>query len=409
MKWSNKKIIRTYLLAMCIVPCLTFICFCIFRGENYSQIFHDNPLDVFMDYFHCMSDFTVCDPYETYKNAYPAFTNMIWEILVHFVPTEYRFSQSSFELRGNQYAIVIYFLFILVCVWLFSLYVKIKLNFDNITESILLFALLFSYPMLFTLERGNIIILSLIFSIFFVFFRNNDNVIIRELAYIFLAFAAGIKIYPALLGLLLVKEKKIKEIIRLMIYGISVFFAPFFVFFDGFNSINYMIEGLFTIVGNDRGCGYQYSFSNMFDIIQTITGVVFPNFIIKVITITIILCLLVSFFTIKEEWKQVLVLVLPMIFLPGFSAAYTLIFLFIPFTLFLNKIYHQEGINMEDKIYMVLFFIIFVPFLSKAIPQFANDIYVLTYGMVAENLALLAMTFLLIREMIKHNKKNNNG
>ena len=405
MKWNNTTKIRIYLLSICFISALTFTYFCIFRGDNFHQIFHADVQDIFMDHFNVVSLYTVCDPYESYLNSYPAFVNIILEIFAHFIPYNYRDSLSPHELRENQYAMMVFLIYLLLCIWAFSSCIKVKMKFDNITDSIFTLSMLLSYPMLFTLERGNIIILAFIFTLFFVFFRNSNHKIVREISYIFLAFAASIKIYPAFLGLFLIKEKKIKDTIRLLIYGIFTFFAPFFVMFDGITSIKYMLKGLFEVVTYDRGCGYQYSLSNFFTIVSKITKIEIPTIITTILLCIVMTCLIVSFFVVKEEWKQVLALILPMILLPGFSAAYVLIFLFIPFSLFISKIYNQENIVFIDKLYAFLFFVIFAPFLSFVLPQFSNDIYVFTCGMMIHYIALMGFIFLLVKESF-YNLKN---
>ena len=48
--------------------------------------------------------------------------------------------------------------------------------------------------------------------------------------------AAGFKLYSALFGLLWIKERKYKDTLRLLLYGVLAFFAPF-VFFGGINGI----------------------------------------------------------------------------------------------------------------------------------------------------------------------------
>lgn len=403
---KKHKKICIYLMTISFITFLSFVFFCIFRGTGFEQIFIPDSYDTFMDHFNVVSKYTSDDPYKIYLNSYPAFVCFIWEIFAHIIPIEYRYSLSSFELRENQYAMMPFIVFILLCFWLFTLCIKIRFELDNITESFLILAILLSSPMLFTLERGNIIILAFVFTAFFVFFRNSENKVIREAAYISLAMASAIKIYPAILGLMMIKEKNFKGAIRLLIYGLITFFVPFFACFEGITSIKYMIQGLTVVSGYDIGCGYQYSFSNMISIFSRVFGVDISNGIIYSTSIVINACIIISFFRMEEEWKQILALTLPMILLPGFSYTYVLIFLFIPFVLLIGRIYTQESIGFENKIYLILFGVIFTPTLTMPIPLFTNDQYVLTYGMLVDNFALICITCLLFRDAIKRKHRS---
>lgn len=97
------------------------------------------------------------------------------------------------------------------------------------TSYIMCFGIIFNYGMLYAYERGNIVIYSFICSMMFVFFQNSKNKYMREIALMSLAFAAGLKIYPAFLGCLLY-NKEYKRAIRTVIYGIIMFIVPFFAF-----------------------------------------------------------------------------------------------------------------------------------------------------------------------------------
>lgn len=283
--------------------------------------------------------------------------------------------------------------------------IKGKSRLGKFGESVLTLAVLCSYPMLFAVERGNIIILALVFTMVFVFFRNSENRVLRELSYISLAVAAAIKIYPAILGVLLLREKKFKDAARLTIYGIVMFFVPFFLFYDGVNSLKYMLEGFISVSGWDRGCGVQYSLHNLGAIVERLLAGHSPEKLLKVcktaFSVLVVGGLLGSAFLVREEWKRILALVLIMILLPNISYTYTLIFLIVPLVLFLN-VWHgaEEGLSVRDKAYAVCFFVLMVPIVTPSLPQFQDDIFPFTYGMLADYLALLTMVFLLFWDAV---------
>lgn len=77
------------------------------------------------------------------------------------------------------------------------------------------------------IERGNISLLTAILVLAALYLKDSDNRFLRELAMILIAMAAEIKVYPAIVGLVYIKEKRYKEAVRLVIYGLLFFLVPF--------------------------------------------------------------------------------------------------------------------------------------------------------------------------------------
>lgn len=97
------------------------------------------------------------------------------------------------------------------------------------------FCLLFSTPFFAGVyERGNSVMTVLVLLLIALNWRDSASTVKRELALVMIAVCLGIKIYPAIFGLLYLKEKRWKEAIRLVLYGIFLFFGPF-LFFLGRN------------------------------------------------------------------------------------------------------------------------------------------------------------------------------
>lgn len=124
-------------------------------------------------------------------------------------------------------------------------------------------SMLFTVPFLYQYERGNIIFLALCFTMLFFLWKDSENRILRELSFFSLAGAAGLKIYPAVFGLLLVREKRYKEAVRLMIYGLISFFLPFLCFGSFLGNIKKMISNMKTVTAEFAsvrvGCQLNYS------------------------------------------------------------------------------------------------------------------------------------------------------
>ncbi|HNW85855.1 MAG TPA: glycosyltransferase family 87 protein [Candidatus Limiplasma sp.] len=106
---------------------------------------------------------------------------------------------------------------------------------------------------LYTLERGNSAYHSMVILLFFLFLRDDESAWKREAALILLAVAAGVKIYPCVFGVLYLLEKRYREALRLVIYGVLLFFVPFLWFggLDGLNQFLYNQEQIHLLQRND--------------------------------------------------------------------------------------------------------------------------------------------------------------
>lgn len=94
-------------------------------------------------------------------------------------------------------------------------------------SSILFLVVLFiTSPMLFAIQRMNLMLIALVFSCIFLLTYNSDKRGVRFAGLLSLAISANIKFFPAIYGLILVKEKKWKEAIICAGLGLFLFLAP---------------------------------------------------------------------------------------------------------------------------------------------------------------------------------------
>lgn len=98
----------------------------------------------------------------------------------------------------------------------------------------------FSNILLFNvIERGGLTLYISIFLLLSLHLKDTNSKYKRELALIFIAIAAGIKIYPAIFGLIYIIEKRYKEAARLVIYGLISFFYPSYFLVDIMDSCSF--------------------------------------------------------------------------------------------------------------------------------------------------------------------------
>ena len=95
------------------------------------------------------------------------------------------------------------------------------------------FSALLSFPVFFTIGTGNNTLFAAIFTMIYLFWYDSSNRYQREMALISLAAAAATKLAPAIFGILLLYEKRWKDALRTIIYGVVLGVLPFCVFGGG--------------------------------------------------------------------------------------------------------------------------------------------------------------------------------
>ena len=124
-----------------------------------------------------------------------------------------------------------------------------------------LFIFVFSSSFIFTLERANSIFLGASLINYYLAYYDNISAKLRYFSLVCICLAATLKGYPVFFGLLLLKEKRYKDILFCIIFTIIIAFAPFMFMEGGFENLSKMIEN--TGLNN---ASYIYSYRYMFGI-----------------------------------------------------------------------------------------------------------------------------------------------
>lgn len=371
-------------------------------GESWKyMLFHNGPYtDMYMDFFNSIRDAGAEDVYTARNNIYPPLSLLIFKIFGFLISDELVDlpNRQRVLLQFDQRCMMVYIIF--ACIIILSMstiintYVsrlkwKNKMK-EDILNTVVSFVLIISYPVMYCLERGNIIILSMIFTMFFIFFKDVDNKVIRELSYISLAIAAGIKLYPAIFGLLLLFEKKYKDAARLIIYGIIAVFLPFVFFINKPETLSIGIDNNLTLAMISK---YNYlaansgssALSNIIDNLinfatnkknrLNFSSVSIQNFVFLVNPLntkfaSILMCVteiiaIIGLAFSKKKWQQIFLLAYIMLNIPSASSSYALTFLIIPFIMFLfdeeGNGYTAENRHKIDYFYILCFALLLTP------------------------------------------------
>lgn len=334
---------------------ITFFWLLLSHGNNFSNLFFYDSLDTGMDFFHSIEYTRGKAPYTKFDTIYPPLANMFFFALLCFVP-EWQYIQwsddfyesisyrgTNVDLRVWQPTMLLFMFFIFICIFafLFASFYYLDFNLKNFIVVCLIFL---SYGVLYSLERGNIIIVSLICSMIFVFFYDSDNKIKKEVALISLALAFGLKLYPAILGILLIYDKKIKEAIRTFIYGLIMFFVPFFFFEEKADGIIIFIKHMFFWSSKKNsttlGLCMSDSITSLIKNFQKILGVsddwqMNIKLAKAMCLFALFSCLIFGAFF-QKKWQKILTVVLGMIFFQN-QGTYILIFMIIPLCVLLKE------------------------------------------------------------------------
>lgn len=394
-----------------LFSCLAFVgaaiawfIYFITHGSAFFSYFVPAIDNTSMDYFNMLALIHTLDPYSDASN-YPAMCFLVWRILYHFMPGTSQGGEGVF-LRDYMLAQLPYILYTIVCVLVVCLCARhILRTLKTGHANAVIVALLVSGPLVFTIERGNIILLALASLMLFVCFYDSPKKWMRYLSYVFLAFSASIKIYPAIFALLVLSKGRVKEFAHLAIIGVVMFMLPFFVF-GGFEAFTTMIRGLFqyTATSEAGGLGYNFSFSILVKIVAALFGVKLQS-VPLVLTLAAFAVCLALFFLCKTTWKKAFLLALMCVWTPSFSYTYVLIFFIPAVVLFL--IVPSRG--KRDYVYLGLFVLLFIPY---ALPEVAavsatlGDVFLkLSWGCMIINFALVAFPALFVIDIVLARRK----
>jgi hypothetical protein len=303
-------------------------------------------------------------------------------------------------MRLSQGGLISLVLFLLLAILAVAFLVSSMYKGKSGEKKFLILIILLSGGFLFEYERANTIILAVIFLLVFIWLKDSKNAVLRELALVALACAAGIKVYPAVFGLLLIRDKRWKDAIRAVIYGGLVMFLPFLLF-GGRHSIRLLFETLQASNSGtyDTGLSFKVDLSNA---LRTL-GLVFgwsDKAVINaggILSYVLALLAIIPVCTLKKEWKAVMLVALAVVLTPAFNFYYALSYIVIPVIVFLNA--RESG--KFSYLPAVLFAILLSPAYITVIPEI-NGLTTGQYGLsvmsMIQNMIMVVFYIWLIAE-----------
>lgn len=319
--------------------------------------------DTFMDFFNMLAanieEFRA-SRYET-QTIYPPLANAIYLFLASLLSplSQYRLSHAvnkdELFLQEPLMLFVIYLLvthlMLIIALW--------NLKKGKPWERWLFVGIfLSSVPMLYLYERANNIIIALDFTLLFFCLKDSKHAFAREIALISLALAAGIKLYPAIFGFLLVREGRLRDSVRLLIYGILTIVLPFLCF----NGISDLVTYISNLINGSGALsigreGFRLNYDAQFAFFLSewpwLIEPVSKAFLFFSIAGTALSTVFAA-----SPWKVILLYTCLLMGIPSVSYEYAAVFLVIPLALSLDD---DTSWNAFDYAYLILMVAVLMP------------------------------------------------
>jgi hypothetical protein len=306
----------------------------------------------------------------------------------HYFPFMYAIMRVFRLVNEEKIALVIYLLFFILA-FIFLLYKYLFFKTRKISSLILSVFVLFSYPLIFSVQRANLEFVVFAFVILFLWLYRKNNQF-----YIFmLACAIATKIFPAIFLVLLFWDKRYKEIvITLVISAILTLISLVILPGDLLSNVSHLLinlslctkiysvgnEGLFF--GNSLWGAMKYLIGAFAPQVKIEYGLLLKPYLIFALGAFTFIFLFISKHKISFESK-LLLLICAMDLLPYVSADYKLIYFYIPLLAFISK----EEPKKYDKLFALFLGLLFVPKNYFNLPQLPEA-----------NISLLVNPFIMI-------------
>ena len=316
----------------------------------------------------------------------------------------------SLEYAYREPLIVVSFiLYFLINMVLINIVIIKMAKFDK-EGSIYLSIILWSFgPILYCFGRANVLLSAFLCGLIFFWLYRSEKRWQRELANLALAAAIGIKIYPALLLFIFIKDHRFLDLLKTLVYALILLFIPFLFIEQGFKNISYLWHNFQTFSNEGRGIdwsnissdGLAMKFRALLENLSGKEGAfdTLCLWISRFLRYGLLLIALVLPFFLKKSKKYMhisLLVIANYELYQGVSYAYTMLFLLIPIIYFFQE---YEELSVFNRYYYGIGFLL----LAISFP------YLYKFGFAA-SLILMALVVKCVIDLIKeavilHSKK----
>ncbi len=351
-----------FVIAVPLSAIIYFVIYAIIGNGRFTDIFFLRGGDFFMDFFNSVRDASQGSAVYTERGViYPPMANLIFLIFSRFTPAEY--NSTAFPERHTwtsyfaPHALVMLCVTVCAVILFFLVYSSIK-NSSRLRRFAFAFFAFFSVPVLFMLERGNILIVCLIALMIYAITYNSPSKLYREIGLICLAFAFSLKLYPAVFGWFLIADKRKKEALRCVAYGVAMLIIPSF-FFGGPVCLYQMALNIFGFsAGSESLLSTILSYISM----PALAAKIFTVLVYAWVAACAICFALSPFVSPQKPWRTWIVGLAALMCIPSLTSLYNWAFFLIPLVMLCNKQEHST----RDWLYTIMLTLPFI-FIPKRI------------------------------------------
>ncbi len=326
-------------------------------------LFYGNKWDIGMDFFN-----SVYSALSGAATLYPPLPMAFYDAVSSWLPG-FAWEGGAAALRSSWQGTALYVLYQAAGIFLFS-WLVLRLKKGARAERILfLSAILFSAPFLFQFERANFIFPVLILILLFLRGKDSPRPWVRQLALMCLAAAGACKLYPLALGIVLVKEKRWKDILLLGVYTAALLLLPAFLY-GGPQAVYRRLWNNMQIhlnyVRRFNGFGYELSAANTFMLVCFWLGAAAKQAAIQSVSYIILAAGALAAWLSAKTWRVWALAGCLMVLVAQMSGFYSLILLFPAFLLLVDQPGKKSGL---DWFCFVLFLTIWLPIWLFGLPK----------------------------------------
>lgn len=234
---------------------VSFLGILISKGELWTNIiWSGDSAALFPDFVETVFQSYGLKPYKT-GAIYPPIVYVLFSLFTYLLPPSvflnkkgnFRYANWSANSFLPEVHTVSTCFFVAASILLFFIIKRCTKDDKGNYDKRLLWIVFTSAPFFFTVERGNILLLLIVPFIYFCVNYDSLNTKTRLLAYFCLSLVVSFKVYPVLLGALILLDKKDKNRFKNALIcigiGIATFFVPF-IFTGGIDSMFQFIENI---------------------------------------------------------------------------------------------------------------------------------------------------------------------
>ncbi len=349
----------------------------IWKGSYWPYFFWQDSMDSCMDFFNSLEECDGDDIYERYNPVYPFPVSAMLKATLIIVddkalsglpsdhPSVVGRRRTWRDPRTFQSMVIAFGIWFIPYLVLTPCLIAYKFRQHGAVSYLMGIASVLSYGSLCALERGNIVCICAMLSTAFLFGYDSDRPWVRAISVVCLALSFEIKLYPCLYGLILIDNKKYKEVTAAAALGLTIFFGST-IPFGGLKILPLYLKTLLTFgSGENDAVIYRYGIRGVSEhFSKYFLGRSLPHAgtVSPVLLLGCSMILIIAFCAHSRRWQKLFSITLLMVLLQGESTDYTLCF----FTPVLLLMIYDEGYLPKRlsviHLYLTILFAFIVPY-----------------------------------------------